>query len=271
MHISIITDCHCDNAAGRQITRTTSLTGCTTNLIKVKNDIEAAGNIIDQLDSSDNHPSVIVANIAPRSSNSWWLKNTDSIFKKHHNGTPFCYFWVNNKLVISTLDGLTLSLVKKLNLTDSIEVIDLEKTLEIIHQHKLITSDQKNYIASSQFRSFDFVPRVVQLLLKKINPISNKLSINQIPDAPNSIWWVDNFGNSKTTLFKHELDISENNIVSTKFGQFPFYSHLNDVPASTTALIEGSSGVNNKRFIELITQGENTSKLFNIKTGDSLA
>jgi len=238
-------------------------------VVKVSTDIEAAGNIIDQLDASDQNPTIIIANIAPRTNHSWWLKNSKGQFNIYENGTSFCYFWVKNKLIISTIDGLTLALVKKINITSNINVIDIRKTLSIMHKNNLITSYQKNYISNSQFRSFDFIPRVVELLLKKINPISKKLSITKIPDCPNAIWWIDNFGNCKTTLFKKDIIISKDGKIQTKFGQFPFFSHLSKIPSSMTAIVEGSSGVGESVFLEFLTQGKNTAKQYSIKIGDN--
>ncbi|MBL7058398.1 hypothetical protein ISS03_03605, partial [Patescibacteria group bacterium] len=129
---------------------------------------------------------------------------------------------------------------------------------------------QEKYITGSQFRSYDFVPRVAQLILSNIQPISKLIPIDNIPDAPECVWWIDNFGNCKTTLLFDELKIVENNKVKTKFGLFPYFEHLNDVPRNSSAFVRGSSGIGGQRFIEFLTQGQNTAEIFNIKTGDNI-
>jgi len=115
MNITIINDCRDANAAGRQITRTTSLLGDSASFIGVSGDLEAAGNIIDALDALEERPGIILANVAPRNGKA----------KKWANGTPFSYFRYKKVLILASVDGLTLSLVKKFKLTQSVTILDI--------------------------------------------------------------------------------------------------------------------------------------------------
>ncbi len=170
MTVIIINDCKDVNAAGRQIVRAQSLLHASASFVGVQSDLEAAGNIIDALDALDGRPGIILANVAPRNGGA----------KKWPNGTPFGYFWYGKTLVVASVDGYTWSLIKKLNLTQVIQVLYTK--------------------SSSQFRSFEFLPRVAARLVTRKQVPYTKLAIQNIPDAPTAVWWIDNFGNCKTTL-----------------------------------------------------------------------
>ncbi|MBI1839007.1 MAG: hypothetical protein HYR95_01760, partial [Candidatus Colwellbacteria bacterium] len=103
MNITIINDCRDANAAGRQAARAATLLGGTVAFIGVTNDLEASGNLIDALDAIEGKGGIVLVNVAPRNGTA----------KKWENGTPFGYFWYKETLVLASVDGLTLSLVKK--------------------------------------------------------------------------------------------------------------------------------------------------------------
>lgn len=125
MTITIINDCNAPNAVGRQLTRATTLFHAPSSFVAISNnlngpgDLELAGNIIDILDAHEDKPGVILANFAPRQGQA----------KRWPNGTPFGYFWYRQILVATTIDGLALSLVKKLNITTAISVVDIPSVL----------------------------------------------------------------------------------------------------------------------------------------------
>ena len=267
MHVVIISDCHCDNAVGRQEARVSSLCDVTSSFVRVSSDVEAAGNMIDVLDAFGSEAGVVVSNIAPRSKESWWLKSSFGEFEKRYNGTPFCYFWIGNKLVVSTVDGCTLSMVKKMKLVEEVNVTSIEKTVEVMRSNGLITSEQERYISKSQFRSFDYVPRLVQMLLGDLEPVSETLSIDEIPDIEDCVWWVDNFGNCKTTLTEVDGGIIEGSD-NVKWGNLKYYDFLKDVPEGEVAYISGSSGLGGVRFIEVVKQGGNAALELGLKVGD---
>lgn len=247
------------NAAGRQIARVATLIDNThVSFVGVANDLEAAGNLIDVLDAYEDSSGTILVNVAPRNGKA----------KKWKNGTPFGYFWYKDILVVSSIDGLTLSLVKKLKLVDDVNVLDIPKVVEQFIKKKLISSEVGKHIISTQFRSYDFLPRIAAYLLKNRDIQSEKFIIEDVADVPNVIWWIDNFGNCKTTLFKYE--IMKNDQINTRFGKISYFERLKDVPDKSTALITGSSGIGSERFLELVVQGESAEKRLNISPGDPI-
>lgn len=259
MAITIINDCRDDNAASRQLTRAITTLNMPASFIGVKNDIEAAGNIIDTLDALDGKDGVILVNVAPRNGKA----------KKWKNGTPFGYFWFHDTLVISTIDGLTLSLVKKFGITDSIHVMDIPSALSEMIARKYIPQSFMDEVSTTQFRSFNFVPRVAGYLHKYREIESEVITMDEIEDAPKTAWWIDVFGNIKLTAIEGELD--ELNKKTTVAGQeISFYEKLKDVPNDELGIVVGSSGFKNKRFYEIVIQGKSACEKLQIKTGDKL-
>lgn len=258
MTTTIISDCHDANAVGRQKTRATTLLGFPTNFISVSNDLEASGNLIDTLDAIDGQDGVVLVNVAPRNGTG----------KKWNNGTPFGYFWHNKTLILATIAGFTLSFLKKLHLVDSIKVVDISTCLSLIAKDACLSDDSKKRIIDSQFRSYDFLPYLAEYLLKNKEIQSEQKNLSETQDAPPSVWWIDNFGNCKTTVLPEELPIQNNYLVTTKLGALPFYPRLKDVPDQQPALIIGSSGYQNIRFLEIVIQGNSAAKHYQLSSGD---
>ncbi|MDO8529994.1 MAG: hypothetical protein Q7S10_01095 [bacterium] len=245
MNITIINDCKDENAKGRQLARIGSIFQSTANFIGVSNELEAAGNIIDVLDANGDNDGIILVNVAPRNGKA----------KKHKNGTPFGYFWYKKTLVVSSIDGFTLSLVKKLKLTKCINLLDIPEALDVLIKDKFLTPGLKNHIVDTQFRSYDFLPRIAFYTFTKKSIKSNKIEIETIPNAPMAIWWVDNFGNCKTTLLSGEAE---------KIKNLEYYPRLKDVPDKKSALVAGSSGLGDKRFLEIVVQGGSVAGYFKL-------
>lgn len=256
MNITIINDCRDANAIGRQVARTSSFFGGPVSFIGVVNDIQAAGNIIDVLDALEESPGIILVNVAPRNGKA----------KKWSNGTPFGYFWYKKILLLASIDGFTLSLVKKFKLTEFITVLDIPKTLDQLIAGGVLSKELEDSIMKTQFRSYDFLPRAAAFLANGKQLQGAKLHIKDIPDAPPVVWWIDNFGNCKTTLL-HD-DAKYLNCFLTKFNNLSCFSRLKDVPDKTPAIISGSSGLGEKRFLEIVVQGGSAEKQFNISVGD---
>lgn len=261
MNITIINDCRDANAVGRQTARATSLLGGSVSFIGVVNDLQAAGNLIDALDALEKNPGVVLVNVAPRNGRA----------KKWKNGTPFGYFWHKKILILSSVDGFTLSLIKKLKLAKFINILDVPETLDQLIAHGVLPKELKDSITKTQFRSYDFLPRVAAFMVQGKKLRSTKLSIKNIPDAPPAIWWIDNFGNCKTTLLSKDVKKrGRTSMISTKFGALPYYPRLKDVPNETAAIITGSSGLSENRFLEIVIQGKSAEKQFNISIGDAI-
>jgi len=258
MNITIINDCKDANATGRQIARVQALIEGSVSFVGVSSDLEAAGNLVDILDAYEDSTGVVLVNVAPRNGKA----------KKWKNGTPFGYFWYKKVLVVSSIDGLTLSLVKKLKLVDSINVLDIPTIVNQFISEKVVSAEVGEHIINTQFRSYDFLPRIAAYLLEHEYTQAEKLKVTDIVDAPNAVWWVDNFGNCKTTVLKH--DFQESDLLDSEFGKPDYFERLKDVPDKATALITGSSGLGSSRFLELVIQGESASKLLNVESGDRI-
>lgn len=252
MHTTIINDCRDDNAAARQTARASTLIGGTTSFVGVARDLEAAGNLIDVLDAVEDRESVVLVNVAPR----------DGKAKKWKNGTPFGYFRYKNTLVVASIDGLTLSLVKKLGLADEIAVLDIDTTLDALVAAEVLTREHSEALKTTQFRSFDFVPRAAAALARGIALPFEAQPIAEVLDAPRAVWWVDNFGNCKTTLFEHECEE-----LKEPFSLLPRYERLKDVEDGEVALITGSSGIEERRFVEIVCQGGSAAEKLNLGVG----
>ncbi len=114
------------------------------------------------------------------------------------------------------------------------------------------------------------MPRLAKWLIDgedipyKDYPISNVIKV------PKAVWYVDNFGNCKTTILPTDINHKDGRIIKTTVGDIICYDHLKDVPNGESGLIIGSSGLGDKRFIELVVQGVSAAAYFNLKSGDSL-
>jgi len=263
MFITIINDCRDENTMGRQATRVAQLFGSGISVTTVGigwSELEGAGNLIDMLDASNGEKGIILVNVAPRHGRG----------KKWPNGTPFGYFYYKKTLIISTIAEQCLSLVKKFGLADSISLTDVPTVVdEMIKQGKL-DSSLRDRIVKSQFRSFDYMPRLAKWLIDEEAIPHEKYHISNVIEAPKAVWWVDNFGNCKTTILPEDIDYQSGKILATKVGDIMCYEHLKDVPNGEAGLTIGSSGLDDKRFIELVVQGESAAQRFGLKPGDTI-
>ena len=260
MFVTIINDCSDDNVMSRQQTRAAAFFCAPTAVVRVNNDVEAAGNIIDTLDAAEDTEGIILANVAPRSGKS----------HKWPNGTPFGYFTYKNITVGATIDGYTLSLVKKFQLADVVFVFDIPTVMDAVISKKLLAPHYKNYISASQFRSFDFLPRVIKWVHEGVAVPSVAHPLVEFPDIEDASWWIDNFGNAKTSLLPKDISHKDGAVLQTAFGQIACYNQLRNVPDKEAGLVIGSSGLGDKRFVELVVQGASAAARFNLHTGDAL-
>lgn len=262
--VTIINDCTDDNARMRQEMRTTSaLDGLSIVYLGVPkfSSIAASGNLIDALDAAVQHPGIIMVNVAPRHGDA----------KRFKNGTPFGYFYYNGSLIIASVSEATLAMVKKLKLVETIRVLDIEEVLPIFAKAGVILEKHVPWILKTQFRSFNFVPRIAEYLaFHKPELPGEDFPLSEIADEPATVWWIDNFGNLKTSLIEADVDFKEGGKLTTVWGDFPFYNRLSDVPNGEFGCIVGSSGVGRSRFLELVVQGKSAEEKFGARIGDKL-
>lgn len=150
--------------------------------------------------------------------------------------------------------------------------MDLSKVLEFACKNKLIDKKLSDFIVKSQFRSFDFVPRVTRWLKDgfKVPSVAYLLSSESLLHP--CVWCIDAFGNAKTTILSNEAKLLPKQKIKTNLGTFKYYNRLKDIPLGETAIYTGSSGIGNKRFLELATQGKKGSaaKILNLKVGKNI-
>jgi hypothetical protein len=266
MFTTIITDCKSQNAKLRQITRFTAMgLGCVSAFginsnLSADATVEAGANLIDALDASDGKRGLIFTNVAPRGKD----KETD-------NGSSFCYFWYKDTLVISTVEGYCLYFVNKFRLKEKVGLINTDELTDWAYKSGLINSHLNKYLKTTQFRSYDLVPKLAVWILKKYKvPFKNiKIKNRQLDTC---VWCVDAFGNCKLTATNKDLVLNHKKFIETNKGKFYLYKNLKDVPKSETAIYVGSSGLGDERFLEIATQkkaGSAAARL-NLKVGERI-
>ena len=261
MFVTIINDCTDGNTVGRQATRIATLFPTVAiTMVGIANylEIEAAGNLVDMLDASGGEEGIILVNSAPRHKKKW------------PNGTPFGYFRYKKTLVVTTIDGYCLSLVKKLGLIHEIMLTDVAEVAYAMHEQGHIDKQLATQIATTQFRSYDYMPRLAKWVQDGFVVPHTMYSLDNVPDIPQAVWLIDNFGNAKTTILPEEIDFQPGKKIKTKFGEFTCQTQMRDVAVGESALIIGSSGIQDKRFIELIVLGGRAGDVYNLKPGDVL-
>ena len=257
MFVTIINDCRDQNALGRQATRAASLFNCPVIPIGVQNDLEAAGTIVDTLDAAEGREGIVLANVAPRNGKA----------RQWGNGSPFGYFYYKSTLVVTSIDGVALSLVKKLGIADCVRLLDIPSVLALLREKGEILEELEERVASTQFRSFEFLPRIANWLCRNEEFPTLEHALGDALTVPR-VWFIDSFGNAKTTLLSDEKLFIQGERVKTQFGELTFYPRLKDVPDDERALVVGSSGIEKKRFCEIVIQGKSAAQELGISVGD---
>ena len=145
----------------------------------------------------------------------------------------------------------------------------IKETDVLVVCEKFTNKDEALRIANSQFRSYEYLPRLAKWLTDKKDVPSNEIEVPDLEAA--YVWCTDRFTenpeetvNCKTTA----LELSE--IIDERLRQLPFYERLADVPRGEAAIVRGSSGYQTKRFLEVIVQGGSAAKTFDLKVGSKI-
>ncbi len=266
----IITDCVDDETRVRQEVRFRGLFGVLPSFIRLTSamhTVEAAGGLVDILgvignlpDSHNTGVNIILVNVAPRGSD---------IKKKWDNGTPFCYFRVANTLVVSTYEGHCLALARDMGLVEHVELLDIPTVTAAAVEWGELTPNEAERINHTQFRSLQFLPLVALWLHQGRQVPSVAQSLADLPHVANAIWYIDNFGNAKTTIQPEEIGFVEGKKITLAIGKDVMcYNRLADVPQGETALTVGSSGYKSHRFVELVIQRDSAANVHNLHVGD---
>jgi S-adenosyl-l-methionine hydroxide adenosyltransferase len=275
MFLTLITDCHDSATFGRQLTRLSAIFKRAPIPVAISGSlddtasIEAAGVMIDILDSGMGEKGIVLVNAAPRNQSKW------------PNGTPFGYFYYRKTLVVTTVDGYTLSLIKRFKLAedDKIFVFDIPTVMDFMLEQypgELDANFEKakekaEYIKKTQFRSFEFMPRVAYWKYQDLDIPEQEIKLDDIQELQNQIFWIDNFGNAKTSILPEDINFEVGKEYKIeKIGLVKAYDRLKDVPIGDPALIIGSSGIREYRFLEVVIQGQSAAKKYGLKVGDKV-
>ena len=263
MFVTIINDCRDANEQGRQSTRASILfpsANVTFMGVHNFNEIEAAGNLVDVLDATAGAEGIVLVNAAPRHGSG----------KKYPNGTPFGFFKYGKTVVASTVAGHTLSLVKKMGIMDKFEVTDLPTVIDHFVAKGKFPAEERDRVVNTQFRSYEYLPFLAKWVYDGEDVPAENVNLDEIPAPTQCVWWVDNFGNSKTTILPEEIQFEAGKTVQTTVGELTCYNRLKDVPDAQAGLIVGSSGYKQKRFLEVVVQGKSAAQFFRLKSGQEL-
>jgi S-adenosylmethionine hydrolase len=142
-------------------------------------------------------------------------------------------------------EGLTYAL-----LTNGVKVVGVNAgyTLSFIKNHakELYTVNVSR--GGSQFRSRDvFPPAAAAIAHNDLSLLGNSIEPSQLPDAPlNRIAWIDGYGNIKTTVPAHTLNLEPETKIVIRIGDIVSDAIYSDgsfrVPEGTLAFAPGSSG-----------------------------
>jgi len=266
-NVLIVNDCRDENARIRQILRAKScFPDADVQFVGVSNTLEAGGLILDAVDTASNRPLIVLVNVAPRNGEA----------RKWGNGVPFGRLCIEQTLIVGTVDGFIFSLLQKaLGKKLVVEYYSVEDCVPYFG----VSTQEQQKIITTQFRSLEFLP----LLARQLSKVNN-LPINgvvQPATVESAVWWVDNFGNSKTTILPEDIDFCPGETVClfvkdeavSYLARHYFvscYKQLKDVPDNKVGIIIGSSGLGDKRFLEIVLQGGSAAQFFGIKSGVTL-
>ena len=252
----IITDCSDPNAQLRQKVKFANLFGVVPSLVELgpdNKDLEAAGQLVDALHDASNLPGsypvkpwVVLVNVAPRG---------NDVKEKWENGTPFCHFQSRNATVLSTYEGRSLSLARKLGLVVGVNLMDIPTVTDSWVRRGIIKADEADQINNTQFRSKDFLPLAARELVGGRSFPSEEVTLEDDDSGDGVVWFIDSFGNCKTTLVPDDIDFEEGKVIALDGAEkATCYRRLADVPTGELALTIGSSGYGSQRLIELVEQ-----------------
>ena len=257
----VISDCRDDNARVRVTTRVAALfPNINVDFIGVQNDIEAAGCLVDVIDAALGRPVLILVNVAPRNG-------------KHHrkNGSPFGYIQVGKAHIFGTMDGLSFSLLGYVAPQRGVRVYDTDEVVKYFG----IPNELQEHIATSQFRSYEFLPRLAAHVLvgKRLHGKLQYPSDQEQLAAP-TVWWVDVFGNAKLTVTAAQIGFTPGALVGIKIGKkkvlVKCYERLPDIPLGELGLTVGSSGFGVNRWLELMIKRGDAARALNLKIGQTV-
>jgi S-adenosylmethionine hydrolase len=167
-------------------------------------------------------------------------------------------------------EGLTYAL-----LPNGVKVVGVNAgyTLSFIKHHAEVLHTVNVSRGGSQFRSRDVFPQAAAAIANgDFGVLGEAIDIKQIPDSPSDrIAWIDGYGNIKTTIPAHTLNLEPETKVVIRVGDVVSDAVYSDgsfrVPEGTLAFAPGSSGwtgVDQQplRWMELFLRGGSAWRRF---------
>lgn len=227
--------------------------------------IEASGNIVDALDAFSPHTTgAILCNSAPRKD------------ARETNGSAIVAGSVGLITLISTAGAL--GLVRKLVPNLMVRKLNVNAFLS-----QCVKTDRHTF----NFRGLEVIPHI----LKHMHYYNDKGSFlfqdffepfDQFPAVDSCVWHVDTIGghptNLKLTILRDECKGFEKGhtarVLFPKSGashEIPCFERLTDIPTGSLGLYEGSSGLGNRRFLEIAVMGGSAAKELGVRAGDPIS
>lgn len=269
MFAGVITDCE-DDSMVAMTDRLASWLDCTAlapiGVHGEHQDLQASHHLVRRLDATCKRPGTYLVNAAPRDA---------AAQASHENGAPFGFFYHGETLVVSTLHGRTLSLVKKLGIATRIKVVTIAEVLRVAVEHGELSAETALRVENTQFRGLEFGPRLIDWLTRDKDDDTGwevpykEEDINPTP-VGDVVCLIDNFGNIKTNVVADDLDLEAGQMVETVVGPIQYQHYMHDVTVGETALVTGSHGIDEKRLIELVIRKGRAGDKYDLKVGDPI-
>lgn len=206
-------------------------------------------NILEIWKKNKSEGNVVVGNFAPRNSN--WP-----------NGAPFSFARLYGNLIVGTPECF--SLLVSMNKLDKNRIYQTDIFTVC---SKFMTKEEALDISQSQFRSLEYVPKLISWLLEGEDVPANNAK-NIPPAYKREIFHIDNFGNILFAMSKNDVTSIECKFF--KIGNsiecpVNLKEKLVDLEYGEMGLVLGSKG-----FVELICKGSNAASMLGVKLGDKI-
>lgn len=251
--IAIVSDCG-GQAMSRMISRYYALLDAVCIPYDSLSLVEASGNIVDALDAFRGFKSAVVCNSAPR-------RDT-----RGTNGSAIVYGTVGKTIIISTVCAL--GLLKKLVPNFTARKVSVKSFMQSECGNKSDTTPN--------FRGLEVIPSVLSSLVYEhnVSGLSLPYSKDNFPLIEPSVWLVDTIEgkptNIKLTILRDEASwFKPGDKITIKFGGEPFtpltcYERLTHIPDGEAGIYVGSSGLGDRRFLEVAVMGGRAAEMFNV-------
>lgn len=212
--------------------------------------LEAAGNIVDAIDALNGRAGAIVCNSAPR-------RDT-----RGTNGSAIVYLQLGQTTIVSTVGAL--GLLKQLMPEMTARAVDVDAFM----------SDLGAERDTFNFRGLEVIPWILRRLRDGENLENVSSQQTAFPAVEPCVWLVDTICGEPTNLklsvlrseapwFKPGTEV-EMRLGGASPKGIGCFERLTHVPAGQLGIYEGSSGLDNERFLEIAVMGGSAAKVLGV-------